>query len=290
MKFNTPLICLGWLLFSLPLHGQNANVGEAEAQKCEERIAAAQRDALGKYEEALNELQVSFQKSADLEGALAVRSEKQRLAKDGFLTEKDLVGEPKSLRSLQSQVLAKMQELSAQLVNETLPRLIELKKQLTVAGRLDEALAVRSAIERLQNGFVPVNRPTPGAAVPAEALLSAYGADKARADKTYKGQKMVVRGVLGGFRQDPADPKYFLVYLTGGSGGGAGSSWVQCAFANADFQFREEKQFNNTFLVITSKGRDAANVRLQKGAAADIRGVCEGMDEVVRLSRCELVR
>lgn len=290
MRLTSPLICFGWLLLCLPLHGQNASVGEAEAQKCEERIAATQRDTLAKYEEALNELQLSFQKSADLEGALAVRAEKQRLAKDGFLTEKDLAGEPKSLRALQSQTLAKMQELSAQLVNETLPRLIELKKQLTVAGRLDEALTVRSAIERLQNGFVPVNRPTPGAAVPAETLLSAYGADKARADKTYKGQKLVVRGVLGGFRQDPADAKYFLVYLTGGGAGGGGATWVQCAFANADYQFREEKQFNNTILVITSRGRDATSVRLQKGAAAEIRGVCDGMDEVVRLSKSELVR
>src|SRR4051812_26785654 len=92
------------------------NPGEIEAQKCEERIASVQRDVLGKFEEALGELQLSFQKAADLDGALAVRAEKQRVAKEGLLTEKNFVNEPKALRALQSQSVARMQELTAQLV------------------------------------------------------------------------------------------------------------------------------------------------------------------------------
>ena len=270
-------------LFAPILCGQAPNAGEVEARKCEERIASVWRDVLGKYDGALAELQAGFQKAADLEGALAVRTEKQRLAAEGVLEEKYLVAEPKSLRTLQTQTIARMQELTVQIVNETVPKLIEFKKSLTVAGKLDEALAVRESIEKLQNGYVPVIRADAGKVVSAETILGAYAADRGRADKIYKGQKIVVRGVVGGFRADPADAKQYLVYLTGGSAGG----WMQCAFVANDFQIREEKQFNNTFLLITGKGKDSATLRIQKGAAADIRGVCDGMDEMVRLVKCD---
>jgi hypothetical protein len=62
---------------------------------------------------------------------------------------------------------------------------------------------------------------------------------------------------------------------------------VQCSFAASDFRFREEKQFNSTTLVISSKADESAVLRLQKGQAAEIRGVCEGWDEMVRLSKCD---
>src|SRR5437667_142068 len=83
---------------------------------------------------------------------------------------------------------------------------------------LDEALAVRESIEKLQNGYVPVIRADAGKVVAAETLLNAYAADRGRADKIYKGQRITVRGVVGGFRPDPANAKLYLVYLTGGSG------------------------------------------------------------------------
>ena len=115
----------------------------------------------------------------------------------------------------------------------------------------------------------------------------AFGGDRARADKIYKGQKITVRGVVGGFRQDPADTRNYQVFLTGGGSGG----WVQCSFLVGDYRFREERAaFNTPVLVISSKENDAGALRLQKGSSIDVRGVCEGWDEVVRLTRCELVR
>ncbi len=263
---------------------QTPNAGEAEVQKCEDRIANVWRDALGKYDDALTDLQLGFQKAADLESALAVRTEKARLAADSTLAEKNVVPEPKSLRTLQTQTIARMQEFTSQIVNETLPKLIDYKKALTVAGKLDEALAVRSAIERLQNGYVPVVRVDQKSVVPVETILTAYAADRTRADKIYKGQRIVVRGVVGGFRADPADAKQYLVYLTSASGG-----WLQCSFTAADFQMREEKQFNNTIVIITGKGKDAGTVRVQKGATVEVRGTCEGMDEMVRLVKSDPV-
>lgn len=264
---------------------QGLNVAEAEAARCEDRIASVKRDVLGKYEDALSELQLQFQKAADLDGALATRAERERLAKEQVLSEAQFVPEPKALRAVQQQHVTKMRELIGGLVGETVPKLVELKRTLTVAGRLDEAISVRSAIERLQNDHLPISKPDAATILPANDLLTAYAADRTRADKTYKGQKITVRGMVGGFRPDPAEPKHYLVYLTRGTGAG----WVQCAFNGGDVRCREEKQFNNTILVVSNKNGEAV-ARLQIGQSADIRGTCEGLEEIVRLSNCEIAR
>jgi len=277
-------VVVGLSAFAAPAVSTSA-LGEGEAQKCEEKIASVRRDVLSRYDDALNELQVNFQKSADLEGALAVRAERQRVATEQGLSEENLVTEPKSLRTLQTQTIAKMHDLTTQLVQETVPKLVELKRSLTVAGRLDDALAVRSMIERLQNNHAPITPPSPGSIVAAETLLQAYAADRARADKTYKGQKITVRGVITAFRIDPADSKLFQVFLAG-----SGSTLVQCVFSTSDYRFREEQQFNNTFLIVAPKANESATIRWQKGQSADIRGVCDGFEEVGRVSKCDVGR
>jgi len=257
---------------------------EAEAQKCEDKIASVQRDILGKYDDQLAEMQLALQKTADLEGALNVRTERQRLKTEQMLSEKDYVTEPKALRTLQLATVTKMRELISTLVQESVPRLIEFKKALTVAGKLDEAVNVRAAIERLQDTHVPITRANSSTVIPAESLLLAYSGDRARADKTYKGQKIVVRGVLGGYRQDPADAKNYQLFITGSTSSG----WVQCTLASADFRFREDKTaFGVITFVITTKDGEGTS-RLQKGQVVEVRGVCGGLDEVVRLDRCEL--
>ena len=272
-------------LLAAPNPVSSANLGETEALKCEEKIASVSRDVLGKYEDGLGELQNNLQKTADLEGALTVRAERARVAQEHTLSERNFVAEPKALRTLQAQQVAKLQELVAQVVADTLPKLIELKKSLTVAGKLDDAVAVRTAIEKLQNSHVPVARAETGSTVPAETLLLAYSGDRSRADKTYKGQKITVRGVVGGYRQDPADAKFYDVYLAGATGSG----FVQCVFSTNEYRFREEKNaFGAVTLVIVPKDGDNATVRIQKGQSLDIRGQCEGLDEMVRLGRCEV--
>ncbi len=260
-----------------------ASLADVEAQKCQDKIATVQRDVLSHYDDGLQELQSTFQKSADLEGALAVRTERQRLATEGGLTEKNYVNDPKLLRTLQTQTVSKLHELVSQLIQESVPRLIELKKSLTMAGKLDEAVSVRNAIEQLQGTFLPTGRVDPGTAIAADLLLQAFQGDRPHADKQYKGQRITVRGVLGGYRQDPADSKVFLLYLAGS----AGTAWVQCAFPVGEFRFREEKQFANTVLVITTK-EDSGGIRVQKGQSIDVRGICEGWDEVVKLAKCDL--
>jgi hypothetical protein len=284
-NFLSATLALHLLFAPAATRAQGVAAGEAEAQRCEDRIASVKRDVLGKYNDALTDLQAQMQKVADLEGALAVRTERERVQKEEVLSEEQFVQEPKGLRALQQQHVAKMRELIGALVAESVPKLIELKKQLTVAGKLDEAVTVRAAIERLQNDHVPIAKPTAGDIVPAEVLLTAYAADRARADKTYKTQKITVHGLVGGFRQDPSDTKHYVVFLTRPAGGSGG--WVQCTFNNDNLKCREEKQFNTNTLVITGKDGDLL-ARVQSGQTMDIRGICEGFEEVVHLTKCDL--
>jgi hypothetical protein len=145
-------------------------------------------------------------------------------------------------------------------------------------------VTVRTGIEKLQSRLIPLTRPEAGAVIGADVLLQAYAGDRVRADKIYKGQRITVRGSVGGYRQNQSDSKTYLVFLTGGNAGG----WVQCSFSTSDFRFREDQQFNTSVLVVTSKTDEAAVVRLQKGQSVEIRGTCEGWDEMVRIGKCEI--
>ena len=260
------------------------SIGEAEAQKVEEKIATVRRDVLAKYESGIGELQLQFQKAADLESALAARAERQRVHGEGALSERDILAEPKSLRTLQQTTLSKMQDLVSGVVGEALPKLVEYKKQLTVEGRLDDALAVKQAIERVQNANVPIVRADAGSIVPAEMLLRAYSADRTRADKTYKGVRIAVRGAMAGHRIDPNDAKSLLIYVTGGTSGG----WVQCAFNTSQWRYREDRAAGGVMLVLIPK--DGGEVRMAKGQQVDILGDCTGWDDMVKFTKCDVAR
>jgi hypothetical protein len=262
-------------------------LGAAEVKRCEEKVATARRDILGRYDSALADLQATLQKGADLEGALAVRAERQRITQNGELAEPNFVAEPKALHALQVQYATRAQDLITQLVSESVPRLVELKKQLTVAGRLDEAVTVRSAIERLQNSFTAVIHPDPNLAVAVETLQRAYAADRARADATYKDQKVLVRGTVVGFRPDPNEKKQYLIYLAAANNA---TSWIECAFPIHDYTFREDKQFNVVSLLVASKDPDTAPQRLLRGTTLEVTGTCIGLDEVVKLQHCAFPR
>jgi hypothetical protein len=269
---------------NLSARAQTVTAGEAEAAKCLERIATVEREVLGKYEDSISELQLQLQKAADLDAALAVRAERQRLQAERRLAEKNVVNEPRGLRTLQQQSIAKITELTTALVNESLPKLVELKKSLTIAGNLDDAVTVRGLIEKLQNDHLRMERPEHGQFVPAETLILAYAADRERADKTYKGVRIAVRGVVGAFRPDPADNRNYFVFLTKG----ANTGWISCLFNNGNLRFREEKQFNTNYLIVTDRAEIIA--RIQTGQTLDVQGTCNGFEDTVRLTQCEIVR
>lgn len=261
-----------------------AAAAESEAARCRDRISAVRREVLGKYEDQLGELQSQCQKAADLEGALAVRAERQRVHTEPVLTEANFAVEPRALRALQQQTATRLEELTAGVVGEVIPRLVELKKALTISGQLDDAVAVRKLIEQLQNDHVPLARPASGELVTEETLTTAYAADRARADKAYKGVVITVRGTVATYRVDPSDPRRASIYL--GRNGGAG--WVGCFFEDK-VRFREDRSFNTVALVVSSSSGSPI-ARWQAGQTIEISGKCDGFDDVVRLTSCELPR
>lgn len=276
------------LVFILPCQSQTVTAAEAEAEKCLDRIAAVRREIMGRYDDGLRELQNQFQKSADLEGALVVRSERERADKEKSLTEKQFVEEPRTLRLQQQQTLAKLNELISALVNEAVPKLVEIKKSLTIAGNLDDAVKVRTLIAKLQDDHLRMERPGNGDLITAEALTQAYAADRSRADKTYKGVRMIVKGAVGTVRTDPADAQRCIVYLTKSGNNAISGGWVACIFNSPTLRFREEKNLNATTFIVTE--RNEAVARFQAGQIIEIQGTCDGFEELVRLTKCEFVK
>lgn len=263
---------------------QTAAAAEAEAAKCLDRIASVRREVLGKYEDQLMELQNQAQKGADLDNALIIRGERQRLEKDKVLSAPHFVDEPKSLRTLQQQTVSHFEELCAAVVAESIPKLVELKKSLTVAGQLDDAVTVRNLITKLQNDHVPLVRPANGDFVSIDTLVTAYAADRTRADQAYKDVRIAVRGNLAAYRLDANDSRKITLYL----GRTSGTGWVACFFEGG-IRFREDKAFNNTALVVLNAGGQIL-ARWSTGQPVEIQGTCSGFEDVVRLVKCELTR
>ena len=174
----------------------------------------------------------------------------------------------------------------AQIVLEAVPKLVEMKKSLTVAGKLDEAVEVRSAIQRLQDATSPAQRLAPGAQVSAEEVYQAYQSSKERADKIYKGVKVLLRGRVAGVRPDPREPGALTLVLFGGVEG----ALVDCAFPAGEYRVREERQGQGIVYVVAHGNNDSAAMRLPRGAVAEFTGRCDGSDGGLRFSGCGLPR
>jgi hypothetical protein len=110
------------------------------------------------YVEALRGLQPALQKSGDLEGWVAVNKELERFARDGNIPDETVVETPAALRAVQVDykarpdryLLDKAQRIRS-LADMYLKRLEATKKHLTVAGKMDEAMAWNDEIKRVES-------------------------------------------------------------------------------------------------------------------------------------------
>jgi hypothetical protein len=261
------------LLVSLPLRLEAQllarDIVQTEVDRCERNMKAVRVEIGNRYEKRLSELRAVFQKAGDLEGALAVRAEEQRALAEPErpLESRHLVEEPRSLKELQTELLSKQSEMIAQIVLEAVPKLVEMKKNLTVAGKLDEAVEVRSAIQRLQDATSPAQRLAAGAQVSAEEVYQAYQSSKERADKIYRGVKVLLRGRVAGVRPDPREPGALTLVLFGGVEG----ALVDCAFPIGEYRVREERQGQGIVYVVAHGNNDSAALRVSRGAWLSLR-------------------
>jgi hypothetical protein len=263
---------------------QEVALFRAELDRCETALQGARNEAINRYEGRLAELRTKFQRAADLESALLVRGEEQRLGRSRALEQAHLAERPASLRELQETTLKALGKQTALLVSESVPRLVELKKRLTMAGRLDEAVEVRSAIEKLQGlpgASDPVQRASAGTSVQLDELLQAYHTGRERSDRIYKGVRLTVTGRVLGVRLETPESEPVLV-LSGATDGAVG----ECAFNAAEFRVREERQGGVIFCTVLQANSGAVVFRVARGAVAEVQGKCEGWDGVLRFSGC----
>ena len=273
-------------LSATPAVSAASDAWRQDLSKTERRIQEVRVEIGNRYEKKLGELRAAFQKLGDLENSVVIRDEERRLVgSDVALDVQNLVQEPRLLRDAQVELIGRQKEMLSQIVQESLPKLLELKKALTVSGRLDEALEVRRSIADLQDMVSPAEKVDNGTVVSAEELFQTFQSSRPRADKMYKGRNLVVRGKLAGMRPDPRDPGSSVLVIFGGGEG----MFIDCAFSG-DQRLNEVRQGSTASYSISKGGNDANPARLTRGALVEISGRCEGWDAGVRFGNCSVAR
>ncbi len=288
-SFYSLLTATGALCLSiLPVHAQtptapNADVWKMELKRAEDETRSVRIEIGNLYRRKLADLRAGFQKAADLENALTVREQEKHLEESAVpLEAKDVVGAPRSLREAQLELLTRQRDLLGAVLQKALPRLVEAKRALTVAGKLDEASEVLNAIGSLYDTLLGAPEKTAnGTAVLAEDLYMAYQAARKRADQVYKGRTLALRGRALGIRPDPRDSTAVVLVVYAEVEGG----FIDCAFGG-NLRVREERQGQNVTFVVSHGPADANPLRFQKGSGVEVFGKCEGWDEGVRLVEC----
>lgn len=255
----------------------------AEIERSERRIREVRVEIGNRYEKKLAELRLTYQKLADLENAVAVRAEETRVAAEAEkpLDAANLVAEPRLLHDAQLELLTKQGEMLAQIAAEGLPRLLEMKKALTVAGKLDDALKVAGVMTRMHDAASPAQRMSPNSTVTAEEVFQAFQISRERGEAIFKGPKLVLRGKVAGVRPDPREAGAMLLVLFGG----AESALVDCAFPSSEYRVREERAGQNAVYVVARIG-DPGMLKVQRGALVEVQGKYEAVEGSVRFGGC----
>jgi hypothetical protein len=282
------LVCL-WIVEGLSFaQVSSLDALRVEIEKSERQIREVRVEIGNRYEKKLSELRLSYQKGADLENALAVRSEEQRVETEPNrpLESRNLVEEPFLLREAQTELLAKQTEMITQIVQAIVPKLVDVKKALTVAGKLDEAVEMRNTIQNFQDAMSPAQRLTNNALVTAEEVFQAYQSSRERAEKMYRGPRLNLRGKVVGVRPDPKEAGALTLVLYGGAEG----ALVDCAFSSSEYRVREERVGQNVFFVVARNSGDPSSpiLRAQRGGLVELLGKCEGADGAVRFGGCTI--
>ncbi len=147
--------------------GENARLANARATY-RSSLAKIETDTADKIEtwparylQALKELQEQYRKEGDIEGWQAVEQEIKRFQSDRTVNRNTLVTEPAGLRVLQESwvdvvaiyTLQKSQDIMA-LTRKYTEYLGGLQKELTIAGQIEDALAVNKEMKEVQDNPV----------------------------------------------------------------------------------------------------------------------------------------
>ena len=118
--------------------------------QCEAEIRQKVITSQAQYAKELEALAKSFQAKGELENVFAVKNEQDRFMNSGRIEDANIVPSPEELRTLQTQYKALPEKIGQQTAKQYLTALEERKKNLTVEGKLDEAMSVKKDIEKIQ--------------------------------------------------------------------------------------------------------------------------------------------
>jgi len=161
---------------------QAREIYEAELQKLKDQYATDTAKAPQRQIAALTELEKHYQAAGDLRALIAVRNERKRFEANPSASDIVPVESPDKLKALQQSYVAAhnerrrvLSQSNTDLTTLYARRLAEMERELTKEGRIDDALRVMEAIERLKTGQTPSVTPpaesdaggTPGAVLGA---------------------------------------------------------------------------------------------------------------------------
>ena len=118
--------------------------------QCEQEIRSKIATALAQYAKELDALAKSFQAKGELEAIMVVKNEQERFKNAGRIDDANIVESPAELHDIQAKYKALPETIGQQTAKQFLTALEEKKKNLTVEGKLDEAMAVKKDIEKIQ--------------------------------------------------------------------------------------------------------------------------------------------
>jgi hypothetical protein len=123
-------------------------------EACDKDVAARRKDLLLKYRVELAVLKTRVQEEGDLDGLLATDKEYKRALTLDALNEQDLVTKPEILRELQRKYIGQLANVERATATEHIERLKETKRQLTVAGKIADAVGTQKDIEKLEAKYL----------------------------------------------------------------------------------------------------------------------------------------
>jgi hypothetical protein len=148
---------------------------EKTLQKIEQDAKDTLKGLPGQYERKLDELAAGLQKSGDLEGLLTLNKERTRFKAERTVPDASPADLPAAVVKLQDehrkakeQAERDKNEKSGGLAKQYLARLETLKKDLTTQGKIEQALAVKQEIARVEltEAFTVIARQPPAAEEP----------------------------------------------------------------------------------------------------------------------------
>ena len=130
--------------------------------QCEQAIRDRIATSQAQYAKELEALMKSFQAKGELESLFAVKNERERFMNAGRIEDANIVQAPAELRELQQKYKALPERIGQETALGYVKALEEQKKNLTVEGKLDEAMAVKKDIEKIQARYsVEATKPRP---------------------------------------------------------------------------------------------------------------------------------